>query len=390
MKEKYNLIQELNNKSKELTGTKKLSLIGQGDFTGGNNVMRGTMNIKHHTQHLAIQDPEFPFMYDGKENITGEHSSFFLKTDKEWVVYAVCKKYNEMLKGKCYMGLYFLFNKQDNEFTVVERKEVENLTENFGFDYNNDYLDNAEVDDIIPPGTVLNSSRSYDEFGNVSVGVNGRILYAVHPAVQDDAIIVSKSFAKRMVCSNVTSKTIPINENTLLLNLYGKDGEYQGLPNIGDTIHNGILCATRTIRESRIFSDLRDASLRNLNMQTDQVFYGEGEIIDINVYCNNPNPKMDKVNKQLIEYLNDAKWFYTQVYRVCKDITRNHPGAKIDKEINRWMRKAMNHLDTQAQWAFNDNNFSNMMVEILIRKKDPINVGRKIVGRHGTKSHRPM
>ena len=33
-----------------------------------------------------------------------------------------------------------------------------------------------------------------------------------------------------------------------------------------------------------------------------------------------------------------------------------------------------------AQWAFNDNNFSNLMVEILIRKKDPIKVGRKIVG----------
>ena len=390
MKEKYNLIQELQNKSKELTGKRKLSLIGQGDFTGGNNVMRGTMNIKHHTQHLAIHDPEFPMMYDGKENVIGENSSFFLKTDKKYTVYAVCKKYNELLKGKCYMGLYFLYCKEDNSFTVVERKEVENLTECFGFDYNNDYLDNTEIGDDIPVGTVLNSSRSYDEFGNVSVGVNGRILYAVHPAVQDDAICVSERFAKRMVCSNVTSKTIPINENAVLLNLYGKDGEYQGLPNICDVITNGIVCAARPIRESRMFSDLRDISLLNLNMQSDQVYYGEGEVIDINVYCNNPNLPMNKVNKQILEYMNDAKWYYTEVYRVCKDITRNHPGAKIDKEINRWMRKAMNYLDTQAQWAFNDNNFSNLMVEILIRKKDPIKVGRKIVGRHGIKYSRPM
>ena len=136
MKEKYNLIQELTTKANELVGKKRLSLIGQGDFSGANNVMRGTMNIKHHSQHLAIQDPEFPFIYDGKENIIGEHSSFFLRTDKEWIVYNVCKKYNEMLKGKCYIGLYFLYNKENNEFTVVERSEVENLTENFGFDYN--------------------------------------------------------------------------------------------------------------------------------------------------------------------------------------------------------------------------------------------------------------
>ena len=380
MKEKYNLIQELKAKSDELTGKKRLSLIGQGDFSGANNVMRGTMNIKHHTQHLAIQDPEFPFIYDGKENVAGEHSSFFIRADKEWQVYAVCKKYNELLKGKCYVGLYFLYNKKDNEFTVVERQEVENLTENFGFDYNNDFLDNTEKGDIIAPGTILKSSKSYDEFGNVSIGVNGRILYAVHPAVQDDAIIVSESFAKRMVCSNVTSKTVPIGENTLLLNLYGKDGNYQGLPNIGDIVTNGIICATRTIREARMFSDLRDHALSNINMQTDSVIYGDGEIIDINIYCNNNHLKLDKVNAQLIQYMNDAKWFYTEVYRVCKDITRNHADAKIDKEINRWMRKAMNHLDTQAQWAFNDNNFSNMMVEILIRKKDPIKVGRKIVG----------
>ena len=46
----------------------------------------------------------------------------------------------------------------------------------------------------------------------------------------------------------------------------------------------------------------------------------------------------------------------------------------------------MNYLDTQAVWAFNDNLFSNLMVEILIRKKEPIKTGRKIVGRHGNKT----
>lgn len=67
VREKYNLIHELQKKNEELKGKKKLSLIGQGDFAGGNNVMRGTMNIKHHTQHLTIDSPEFPFVYDGKK-----------------------------------------------------------------------------------------------------------------------------------------------------------------------------------------------------------------------------------------------------------------------------------------------------------------------------------
>lgn len=384
-REKYNLVYELQKKNEELVGKKKLALIGQGDFVGGNNVMRGTMNIKHHLQHLTIDNPEFPFLYDGKENLTGQHSSFYTRTDKPYKVIRIIKKYDEMLKGRCYSALYFLYCKEDDSYIVIERKEVENLTENYGFDYKNDFLDQAEEGEQIPEGTVLTSSTSYDEYGNVGIGVNGRILYGVHPAVQDDAIIVSESFAKRMVANNVTSKTIPINENTILLNLYGKDGEYRGLPNIGDVITNGIICATRNVKETRMFSDLRDVSLRNINNQSDQVFYGEGEIVDINIYCNNPNIKMNKVNKQLIEYYNDARWFYTEVYKTCKQITKS--GSKnVDTEIHRWMRKAMNYLDTQALWAFNDNIFSNLMVEILIRKKEEIKTGRKIVGRHGNKT----
>lgn len=378
--EKYNLIQTLQQKSEELVGDKKLALQGQGDFYGANNVMRSAMNIKHHKQHLCIDNPEFPMFFDGKENVKGKYSSYYTKTDKEYKIIKIIKKYDELLKGKSFIALYFLYCKEDDSYTVVERKEVENLTENYGFTYKNDFLDNAEEGEIIPSNQVLYSSTSYDDYGNTSIGVNGRILYGVHPAVQDDAILISESFAKRMVCNDVKSVTIPINENTILLNLYGNDKDHIGLPNIGDTVNGGIIAATRTIKEAKMFSDLRDNSLKVINLQSDQVYYGEGEIIDINVYCNNPNLKMNKVNKQLIQYYNDARWFYTEVYKICKTITKS--GSKnIDREINRWMRKAMNYLDQEAVWAFNDNTFSNLMVEILIRNKEPIIIGRKIVGK---------
>ena len=134
-----------------------------------------------------------------------------------------------------------------------------------------------------------------------------------------------------------------------------------------------------------MFSDLRDASLKAINQQSDQVFYGKGEIVDINVYSNNPNLKNNKVNKQLLQYYNDARWFYTRVYKTCNKIIKS--GSKnIDNEINRWKRLAMNYLDTQAIWAFNDNVFSNLMLEILIRDKEPIKVGRKLTGRAGNKT----
>lgn len=388
VREKYNLMRELYAANAKITGKKKMSLAGQGDFPGGNNVKRGEMNTKHHSQHLTIDEPEFPFFFDGKENVVGEFSSFHMRTDKDYEVVDIVKKYNERLKGRSRLSLYFLYCKSDDSYTVVERKEVENLTENYGFQYITDYLDQSSVGDNIPSGTTLFKSTSYDEYDNFGFGVNGRCIHAVHPAVQDDAIVISESFAKKMVTNKVISRVIPVNDNTIFLNLYGtqgKNGNYQGLPNIGDYVDNDIICATRTIHENRMFSDMRDAALNSINNQTDQVYHGIGEVIDINVYNNNPKLKLHKVNAQLVEYYNDLKWFYTRVYKVCKKII-NSGASSVDDEIHRWMRLAMNHLDTQSVWAWNDNVFSNMMVEILIREKEPLNIARKITGRAGNKT----
>jgi hypothetical protein len=184
-----------------------------------------------------------------------------------------------------------------------------------------------------------------------------------------------------MVSNEITLKTIPVNENTLFLNLYGDNDNYLGLPNIGDYIKkDGILAATRTIKESRMFSDLRDNSLSIPNLQSDQLYYAKGQIIDINIYNNNSRDiKLNKVNRQMFQYYHDTKIFYTRVYKVCNNIIKS--GSKdIDMEIHRWKKLAQIYLDNESVWSFNDNIFSNIMVEVLVRNKEGAKVGRKIVG----------
>lgn len=383
--EKYNLIQELGKKNRELVGRKRLSMVGQGDFPGANNVTRAAMNVKHHVQHLAIDDPEFPMLYDGKENIAGEFSSYHRSVNKRYTVFAIAKEYDKRLGGHSKYGLIFLHCPDDDSYTVVARKEVESLTENFGFEYNNEFLDQLQVGELIPAGSRLFASRSYDEFGNVGTGVNARMLFAAHPAVQDDAIIISESFAKRMVANNVVTRMIPIGENTILLNLYGKKGKYQGLPNIGDRVTNGILCATREVKEQRIFSDMREPALSIINFESDRVYYANGEVTNITVYRSNQKLKKNVVTAQLLEYFYDGGWFWTDVYEACKKII-NSGSKSIDPEIHRWMRRAMNYLDTEAKWAFNDTESPNLMVAIEIRSKECLSVGRKITGRSGNKT----
>ena len=336
MREKFTLIKSLRERSKHLKGRKRLAIIGHGDFPGANNIMRATMNIKHQVQHLAIDNPKFPMIYDGKENIAGKYSSYYDKADKKYEIVDIIKKYDDRLNGKVHMALMFLHCKEDDSYKLIERHTVENLSESFGFEYNTEYFDNCKKGDIVDKGDVLIKPPSFTDDGNTAIGINARTLFVVDPGVEEDAVIVSKSFAEKTIVSEVESISIPVNDDTVLLNLYGKDGEYQGLPDIGDHINGGILAATRILRPARMFSDFRDSALNEINIQSDQVFYGEGKVIDINVYCNNKKIKSNKTTKQLLGYLMDAKWFYTKVYRRCKAIknsgSKKYPfklGAKL-------------------------------------------------------------
>lgn len=389
MREKYILSQELREKDIEITGDKRLSLLGPASAMGAllpnTAVIRQGMHIKHEDQRLVLNNPEFPYVYTGAENVMGEQSSFYEKTDKDYQVFGVVKKYEGLLKGKSNIALYFLYSKDDDSYTVIERKAVENLTEKFGFEYNNDYIDSLSEGEKIHSGTVLYNSTSYDEHMNLRTGVNARMLFQVSPYVTEDAIVVSESFAKKMVSNKIISLSIPLNENAMLLNLYGDKDEYKGLPDIGEHIKGNILAATRQIQGNRLFSDLRDNSLNSVNFSSDNVFYADGEIIDIDVYCNNKDIKQNFVNSQIIRYLNDEKIYYSKIYKICKKII-NSGSKNIDPNIKRWMRLAMNFIDDEARWAYNDSTFSNIIIELLIKKSEPISIGRKISGRYGNKT----
>jgi hypothetical protein len=389
MREKYILSQELKEKDLEIVGDKRLSLLGPSSAAGtllqNVSVVREAMHIKHEEQRLVMDEPEFPYVYTGAENVIGENSSFFGKTDKDYRVVGVVKKYEGLLKGHSNIALYFLYCKKDDSYRVVERKEVENLTEKFGFRYNNEYLDELEDGDEVPKDTVLYRTTSYDEYMNTRNGINARMLYIVSPYVTEDAIIARESFADRVVTNKVSTISIPLNENAMFLNLYGDEDEYKGIPDIGDVIKGNILAATRQIQGNRLFSDLRDNSLYTVNFSSDQVYYADGKVIDISVFCNNRDIKSNYVNNQILRYLNDEKIFYTKVYKICKRII-NSGSTNIHNNIRRWMRNAINRLDDEARWTYNDNIFSNLLIEILVSRSEPISVGRKVAGRYGNKT----
>ena len=59
--------------------------------------------------------------------------------------------------------------------------------------------------------------------------------------------------------------------------------------------------------------------MQTIKTQPNQIFYSEGEVIDIDAYVNNSNLNSNKVTKQIDQYFNDALWFCNKVcFKVIK------------------------------------------------------------------------
>ena len=99
---------------------------------------------------------------------------------------------------------------------------------------------------------------------------------------------------------------VKINDNDILLNLYGEGKVYKTFPDIGESIKNHILCAVR--RELKDEEALFSQSWDRLKdtMMNDKKYIVDGTIIDIDVFCNNP----DKLTS--VMYNSQIKYYYDQ------------------------------------------------------------------------------
>ena len=225
MREKSNLLRELAEKDKELEGSNSILGMTVLSQPGYMNSMRAVMNTSHDKQFVDLLNPEFPSYFTNAENVVGKYSSGYKKLKHTSTVYKKIGKFDKLLNGHPYFGLVFMVDEVNKSFSVVHRKELENLTEVFGYQYKNDVIDALEEGEEVPKGTILYRSTSYDEDMNYGYGINVPFMYVSAPQTCEDAAIVSRSLANRMTSIEVKSYKIDINDNHYLLNLYGDDDE---------------------------------------------------------------------------------------------------------------------------------------------------------------------
>ena len=260
-------------------------------FKPANSGSRALMNSVHVEHFMVLSNGEVPLVQTGYETEFGECSTSYVKASSQYeVVYKIPK---------------FTFNPEDhyflivrdvdsNEYDVIERVSYKYNTESYGYLWNNSKLDRLKVGSIIPKDSVVKTSIGYDDYGNKMNGVNLVTMYLSCAQNMEDSIVLSRSAAKKLETNLVKSTSITINDNDILLNLYGNmDGGYKAFPDIGEKVKDGIFCALRRVENKDILFSLSQARQKEL-MLSDRAIMIDGIVADIDVYSNNPESLGDR------------------------------------------------------------------------------------------------
>lgn len=340
------------------------------------------MLTNHLKQYVVLDHPEFPRVFTNYENSFGHLSSSIHKAKNN---YEVVHKISKFADKPDHLYLLFVYSKEEDKYDVVIKKVAEELTEKFGYTFNNDKLDSLDIGDKIYKGETLWKSSSYDEDDNYCYGVNATVVYMSDTRTIEDAVIVSKSFAKRMTSKKIDPVKISINDNDILCNLYGDSKHYKGLPDIGEYVQDNVIAAKRRIINDQLLFDMKKNNLMHYSPFNDKLYYSDGRVIDIDIYCNKAIDEIEDNdnNAQFLYYLKNQERYYQEIYDYIGKIIKS--GSKYSDDIGFLYSRAKNILDPNYKWKDQKNIFSNMIIEITVEKTVGLGRGYKLTGRHGNK-----
>ena len=380
--DKYNMREDLLEKDKEYQGSP--AMLGRTilTFPQYNNSTRSTMHTTHQQQFKVQLKADSPGFFTNAENLVGKYSDGYKKVDGECEVFRKIVKFEGLVEKPTVYKLFY-YDKKKKRFDVETRKDCENLSEVYGYQYNNDGIDSFEEGDIIPEGTVLYKSTSYDAYMNYGFGKDILTMYSLDAFTTEDAAVLSDELYDEMQSIESYEPRAGINDNDYPLNLYGDDEVYKSFPDIGEPIKNGILFSCRRKFNNQVLYDFKSERLRHA-ASDDKSFFVEGVVVDLDIYCNNPEFERTSFNAQIYDYLEAQDKYYNAIIDTIERIIET--GEDYSQEIDYLYKRAKEMVDREKKWTEKDSSFSNVMLKFTVKKKHTVAKGQKITGRYGNKS----
>lgn len=350
-------------------------------FTTANSGSRKILYSTQKDHALPLLKPETPIIQTGFENRFGDYSSSIIRMDDDYEVLAKISKFSKLPNHHYNL---ILKNKRTNQLHVVTRISYQHLTESYGYLYNNKVMDQLDIDYTISKGEIIRSSQAYDNYMNRCDGVNLYTTYISTDKTMEDGILISESGARKLASPLISVYQIPINDNDILINWYGDDDKYQGMPDIGQKVKDGVVCVIRRENiEDALYTQKRESLKRMLMSDTKYLSNGDSEIIDINIYSNNPEGLRERhSNNQLNYYYEDKQRYLYEIIHTVESLkSKGYTDLSYDLE----------HLYVSSKREFNgtefikDKTYSGTILELVILKRDILGVGDKLSNRYGGK-----
>lgn len=346
-------------------------------YIGNNDHNRLQMVSSHLTQSLWVTGCEPPRV-----------QSIY---NKEMVKYSNMIKYAKedcVNLGKInLMDEEFLLIKYENELELIK---IDNPVLSSAFTAYNTFVNTKEK--IKKNDKILVTGNSTED-GNLQIGVNALVGYVVYGKNFEDSIIISESFAEKITHVERDTISFVINKNEFLLNIYGKDGEYKCLPDIGSYIDpkSRIVCAKRMVNKGwNSFSTLSKYSNDKINFTgVDDIYYGNGKVVDISIYSNiHEDEEYEKTDfyKSIKPYLdrnsNNIKYFLDIIKEyIPRYKDKDDPftfGPNLQYYYNKFRK-----IDAENVLTLNGKKFNGYYVKITIEKEVKGEVGCKLSNTHG-------
>lgn len=344
-----------------------------------NSGSRKQMFNTHNAQKIQLVNSEVPFISTGYENIYGELSSPFVTAGADYKIVAKIPKFT-MAKDHIYYLVYF--DTCAGKYDVYEVTPYEYITESNGYLKDNNALLTKNPGDVIKKNEVISKTLSYDEYNNRKDGVNLLTCYLAIDDTKEDAVVISESAAKKLSSPIIKRVQITINENDIPRNSYGDNTVYKFMPDLLEYTNSKLLCGIRRQKnEEAFFAQAEDRLSKK--QYGDENFIANGQVIDIDIYCNNPS------RLGTTSYDDQLKYYYDDHIRLCNDIISlvdSLGGPQVaGYKLQEMYVRAKDCLAGKKYKRDMGAAFSNILLEIVVCEIAPMSKSDKLSNRYGGK-----
>lgn len=359
-------------------------ILGKGamqPFVNTNSAIRKIMQSNQLEQAIALINPEPPIVQTGYEIRFGDLSSSIIQTDSNIEIIDKISKFENYPNVQYYL---IYRDHTTGEFGVYLRKGYYHSTEAYGYLYNNEVFDSLDVGYEVPKGTILRKSTSFDEYMNRCDGVNLITGYINCNKTMEDGILISETAAKKLASPLIREVEVIVNDNDILLNIFGDRNHFKSFPDIGETITSGILCATRREKTEECLYMQSIEQLSTL-LISDTKYTVNGKVIDIDIRCNNPEGLEDRYsNSQIRYYYHDHRRMIREIIESVDRIKKKYgKDAPISYKLKELYHKCK--AEEEGKLFIKDKPYTGTKIVFYVLEENKPIKGDKITNRYGGK-----